>query len=174
MAEGVTHIYLPLHKNTIGGTGENKTDEQTRTKLGVNQEQKEVLQHFISVRGLSVAWVTSENSTSTGMLTSFDSIFFAVTGPSLLCYCLRSPVLTAPVRGSTPTLFSVPPPTTSQLRCPANSHSRPLTTSGYGEISGPSILCLVSRQNRQRNRLLWRATHIVLHTPPLTLVIYSQ
>ena len=29
------------HKNTIGGTGENKTDEQTRTKLGVNQEQEE-------------------------------------------------------------------------------------------------------------------------------------
>ena len=29
------------YKNTIGGTGENKTDEQTRTKLGVNQEQKE-------------------------------------------------------------------------------------------------------------------------------------
>ena len=42
VAEGVTHISLPLHKNTIGGTGENKTDGQTRTKLGVNQEQKEV------------------------------------------------------------------------------------------------------------------------------------
>ena len=35
------------------------------------------------------------------MPTSFDSIFFA--GPYLVCYCLRSPVLTAPVRGSTPT-----------------------------------------------------------------------
>ena len=32
--------FLPPHKNTIGGTGENKTDEQTRTTLGVNQEQK--------------------------------------------------------------------------------------------------------------------------------------
>ena len=62
------------------------------------------MQHFISVCALSLAWVTSENSTSTGMPTSFDSIFFAVAGPSLLCYCLRSPVLTAPVRGSTPTL----------------------------------------------------------------------
>ena len=111
--------------------------------------------------GLALAWVTSENSTSTGMPTSFDSIFFAVAGPSLLCYCLRSPVLTAPVRGSTLTLSAVPPPTASQLLCPANSHSRPLTTSGYGEISGPRILCLVSHQNRQRNRLLWRATHIV-------------
>ena len=82
VAEGVTHISLPLHKNTIGGTGENKTDGQTRTKLGVNQEQKEVLQHFISVCGVALAWVTSENSTSTGMPTSFDSIFFA--GPYLV------------------------------------------------------------------------------------------
>ena len=48
--------------------------------------------------------ITSENSTSTGMPTSFDSIFFAVAGPSLLCYCHRSPVLIAPVRGSSPTL----------------------------------------------------------------------
>ena len=46
------------------------------------------MQHFISVCGLSLAWVTSENSTSTGMPTSFDSIFFA--GPYLVCYCLRS------------------------------------------------------------------------------------
>ena len=44
-----------------------------------------------------------------------------------------------------------------------NSHSRPLTTSGYGEISCPRILCLVSRQNRQLNRLLWQPNHIVLH-----------
>ena len=46
------------------------------------------MQHFISVCGLSLAWVTSENSTSTGMPTSFDSIFFA--GPYLVCYCPRS------------------------------------------------------------------------------------
>ena len=44
-----------------------------------------------------------------------------------------------------------------------NSHSPPRTTSGYGEISCPRILCLVSRQNRQLNRLLWQPTPIVLH-----------
>ena len=43
------------------------------------------------------------------------------------------------------------------------SLSGPLTTSGYGEISCPRILCLVSRQNRQLNRLLWQPTPIVLH-----------
>ena len=36
------------------------------------------------------------------MQTSWDSIFFA--GPYLVSYCLRSPVLSAPVRGSTQTL----------------------------------------------------------------------
>ena len=77
--------------------------------------------------GLSLAWVTSENSTSTGMPTSLDSIFFAVAGPSLLCYCLPSPVLTAPVRGSMPTLFAVPP-----LCCPVANCPRP----------GPVVNCL--------------------------------
>ena len=62
-------------------------------------------------------------------------------------------------------LSRVPRQLLSAPLCPANSHSRPLPTSGYGEISGPRILCLVSRQNRQRNRLLWQPTHIVLHLP---------
>ena len=48
----------------IGGTGENKTDEQTRTKLGVNQEQKEELCNTTCMCGLMLAMVTSENSTS--------------------------------------------------------------------------------------------------------------
>ena len=97
------------------------------------------MQHFIFVCGLALAWVTSENSTSTGMPTSFDSIFSAVAGPSLLCYCLRSLVLTAPVRGSTPTLCC-PVANCSRPGPVVNSLSRPLTTSGYGEISGPKIL----------------------------------
>ena len=83
--------------------------------------------------------------------------------------------MTTPVRGSTPTLSArlsavqrqlplcCPTPTASLLGRVVNSLSRPLPTSGYGEISGPRILCLVSRQNRQMNRLLWQPTHIVLH-----------
>ena len=55
--------------------------------LGVNKEQKELCNTTCMCR-LLLAWVTSENSTSTGMPTSFDSIFFA--GPYLVCYCLRS------------------------------------------------------------------------------------
>ena len=97
---GVTHISC-LYKNTIGGTGENKTNEQTRTMLGVNSEQKESTQHYISdsIYGLTLTWITSENSTKQLECRHLDSIFF--TGPYLLLWCPES---TAPVRGSTPTL----------------------------------------------------------------------
>ena len=86
---GVTHISCH-YKNTIEGTGENKTNEQTRTMLGVNSEQKESMQHYISdsIYGLTLGWITSENSTKQLECRHLDSIFFA--GPYLLCYCLRS------------------------------------------------------------------------------------
>ena len=78
---------------------------------------------------------------ATGMPTSLDSIFFA--GPYLLCYCVRSrPHLSVPVANSLSAPFS------NQL-----SFRRSVTTSGHAEISSPKTLCLVSRQNRQRNRL---------------------
>ena len=91
--------------------------------------------------GLTLAWVTCENSTKQlecrHLLTrssSLDPIYSATV-----------PESTASVRGSTPTLLltrlsAVPSPTAYQLLCPANSLSRLLTTSGYGEISGPKIL----------------------------------
>ena len=68
------------------------------------------MQHFISVCRLSLAWVTSENSTSNSNADIFWLNLLRWT-LSCLLYYLRSPVLTAPVRRSTPTLFAVPPPT---------------------------------------------------------------
>ena len=160
--------------------------------------------------GLTLAWVTSENST---MLLESDILRLFFTGPYLvssplcsvsgvdcpsalprqpLCSPLSCPVSTAlrrlqPQLPSAaclsalqpPTLLSalqpptsaLLPPTASLLSCHqlssplgrvVNSHSPPRTTSGYGEISCPRILCLVSRQNRQLNRLLWQPTPIVL------------
>ena len=106
VAEGVTHISCYHTRIRSGGQGKIKQTNKHEQSLGLAKSKKEVLQHYISVCGLSLAWVTSENSTSTGMPTSFDSIFFA--GPYLVCHCLRSPVLTAPVRGSTPTLCCSP------------------------------------------------------------------
>ena len=74
--------------------------------------------------------------------------------PSAACLsALQPPTLLSPVQL----------PTASLLGRVVNSHSPPRTTSGYGEISCPRILCLVSRQNRQLNRLLWQPTPIVLH-----------
>ena len=52
--------------------------------LGVNSEQKESMQHYISdsVYGLTLTWITSENSTKLLECRHLDSIFFA--GPYLL------------------------------------------------------------------------------------------
>ena len=117
--------------------------------------------------GLSLAWVTSENSTSNSnadILSRSSSPwldpFFSATVSGVRCWLPLSVVPRQLCLLSR--LSAVQSPTNCQLLCPTNSLSCPLTTPGYGEISGPRILCLVSRQNRQRNRLLWRATHIVL------------
>ena len=128
------------------------------------------MQHFISMCGLSLAGVTSKNSTSTGMPTSFDSIFFAVAGPSLLCYCLRSPVLTAPVRGSTPTLFAVQSPT-ALVRVPSSTPASSFVQPTL--IRLPLPLPDTARFQVQESFIWFRAktdkgivclaTHIVLH-----------
>ena len=149
--------------------------------------------------GLTLAWVTSENST---MLLESDILRLFFTGPYLvsspLCsgvWCwlplhsstptsllllasllsshqlllspvqlptaspgllpptaslgLLPPTLLSPVQLLTASLGLLPPTTNClSLGRVVNSHSPPRTTSGYGEISGPRILCLVSRQNR--------------------------
>ena len=58
----VTHISCH-YKNTIAGVGGKRTNEQ---KLGVNSRVKRgVMQHYLSdsIYGLTLAWITSENST---------------------------------------------------------------------------------------------------------------
>ena len=115
---------------------ESRTSEQTRTMLGVNSEQKESMQHYISdsIYGLTLAWITSENSTKQLGCRHLDSVFFA--GPYLMLARLSARVsgVTAPVRGSTPT-FSV----RSFLQ--PTLFSRPVTSSGHAEISSPKTLC---------------------------------
>ena len=115
--------------------------------------------------GLSLAWVTSENST---MLLESDSSWLTFAGPYPML-----PRLSAPVSGvDCPSVdprqplcspLSVQPPTALCSVASSTLLSRPRTTSGYGEISCPRILCLVSRQNRKLNRLLWQPNQIVLH-----------
>ena len=56
---GVTHISCH-YKNTIEGTGENKTNKQTRTMLGVNSRAEGELCNTLCMCRLTLAWVTSE------------------------------------------------------------------------------------------------------------------
>ena len=173
MAEGVTQISLPTQEYDRGR--QEKTNRRTNTnKLGVTKSRGRYC-NTICMCGLSLAWVTSENST---MLLESDILRLFFTGPYLVSSPLCSGVWCwLPLRGSPPTsLFAsllsslnCPPwspaatplsgpatnsfspvqlPTASLLGRVVNSHSPPRTTSGYGEILGPRILCLVSRQNR--------------------------
>ena len=90
--EGNAH-FLPLQEYDRGAGENRRTNEQTRTMIGVNSEQKESMQHYIShsIYGLTLAWITSENSTKQlecrHLLTRSS-----FTGPYLLCYCLTAPV----------------------------------------------------------------------------------
>ena len=157
MAEGATHISLPTQEYDRGNGENRRTNEQT--KLGVHQVQRKVC-NTTCMCGLSLAWVTSENST---MLLESDSSWLTLAGPYPML-----PRLSAPVSGvDCPCLFFTPTLCCSPLCCPAANCpllgrvvnclvwvprqlplSRPLPTSGYGEISCPRFLCLVSRQNR--------------------------
>ena len=84
--------FLPLQEYDRGAGENRRTNEQTRTMLGVNSEHKESMQHYISVSiyGLMLAWITGENSTKQLECQHLDSIFFA--GPYLLCWSHRSGV----------------------------------------------------------------------------------
>ena len=113
---GVTHISLPLHEYDRGsGRKENKRTK-ANNMLGVNSEQKESMQHYISdsIYGLTLAWITSENSTKQlecwHLLTqssSLDPIFSAtVSGVDCPCPWFHTNCLWA----VQPTLFRVPLP----------------------------------------------------------------
>ena len=168
MAEGATHISCHHTRIRSRETGENrKTNEQT--KLGVTKSRGRYC-NTICMCGLSLAWVTSENST---MLLESDILRLFFTGPylvssplcsvsgvdcpsvlprQLLLFASLLSSLDCPPWSPAATAFCClplcSPATNSLLGRVVNPHSPPRTTSGYGEISGPRILCLVSRQNR--------------------------
>ena len=138
--------------------------------------------------GLTLAWVTSENST---MLLESDILRLFFTGPYLVSSPLcsvsgvdcpsvlpRQLLLFASLLSSrnsslgsshhssfsspaTNCPFSSPATNYLSLGRVVNSHSRPLTTSGYGEIflSKNPLSGFAPKQTR----LLWRPTPIVLH-----------
>ena len=85
---------------------------------------------------LSLAWVTSENSTSNS---NADILRLNLLRWTLSCllYCLQSRVLTAPVRGSTPTLCCSP------LCCPTPTASL-LSSANRFRTGPPSTASLAS------------------------------
>ena len=121
--------------------------------------------------GLSLAWVTSENSTSTSNadILSRSSLLDPILSPTVSRVRCWLPLSVVPRQLSLLPLCCPTP--TALVRVPRQLLSAPL--SSQLSFASPShfrirrdfmsrILCLVSRQNRQRNRLLWRPTHIVL------------
>ena len=138
MAKGATHISLPTQEYDRGR--QEKTNRRTnKNKLGVNQEQRKVCNTTCmcipdSRYGLTLAWVTSENST---MLLESDILRLFFTGPYLVSSPLCSGVWCwLPLRGSTPTslfasllsslnclLSALQPPTPSPR---SSSHQLPL------------------------------------------------
>ena len=99
-SEGVTHISLPLQEYDRGSgrkrEGQTNKHEQC---LGLTQSRRRVC-NTTCMCGLTLAWVTSENSTSNWNADIFWLNLFRWT----LSYLLLSPESTASVHGSTPTL----------------------------------------------------------------------
>ena len=122
--------------------------------------------------GLTLAWVTSENST---MLLESDSSWLTVAGPYPMLprfSAVRCLVLTAPVRSSTQLLCSL-------LSCPAATAFSPVqpptvSPGSRRQLSFASPYHFRIRRDfmsknplsgfaPKQTRLLWRPTHIVLH-----------
>ena len=105
VAEGVTHISCHHTRIRSGGQEKIKQMNKHEQSLGLTQEQKESYATLCipdSIYGLTIAWVTSENSTKQLECRHLDSS--SSLDPIMSATGLRSPVLTALVRGSTPTL----------------------------------------------------------------------
>ena len=166
---GVTHISCH-YKKTIEETAENKTNEQTRTMLGVNSEQKESMQHYISdsIYGLTLAWITSENSTKKlecrHLLTrssSLDPVFSTVSGVDRISPCRLANSLSARVSGvdcPCPWFHAncLSAPFSNQLSLVSPHHFRIRR-----DFRSKNPLCGFARKQTKESSA-WRATYIVL------------
>ena len=158
-------------------TGENKQTNKHEQTWGY-QEQRKVCNTICMCR-LSLAWVTSENST---MLLESDILRLFITGPYLVSAPLCSGVWCwLPLRGSTPTslfaslLSSLNSSLGSshQLSSLLSNYQLPLSGSRRQLSFASPYHFRIRRDFRSKNplsgfapkqtRLLWRPTPIVLH-----------
>ena len=145
---GASHISLRLQENTIKGVGGKRTNEQN---TWVNSRCKRgVMQHSafpVCICRLTLAWISCETSTKLpGMPTYPDrssSLLWTLSHANSSLCC---PVSTAHSRHPSPTAFF-------DFLCPT-PFSRSLTHFRSRRDLESKTLCLVSRQNRQRDRLL--------------------
>ena len=164
--------FLYLHKNTIEGTekieGQTNKHEQS---LGLTKSRGRYC-NTICMYGLSLAWVTSENST---MLLESDSSWLTLAGPYPML-----PRLSAPVSGvDCPSVdprqplcspLSVQPPTASllssrQLPSPGSCRQLPFASPYHFRIRRDFMSKNpLSGFAPKQTRLPWQPTHIVLHT----------
>ena len=139
---GVSHIFYGT-RNTIKGVG-GKNKERTNNMAWVSSKCKKrsyVALHSLCICRLTLAWISSEISIKLlGMPTNLDWSSLTATG----LYLMPTGLFCCPV--STATNYFLWVPSSNSLigvpfLLPVASRSRVQT------------LCLVSRQNRQRNRL---------------------
>ena len=151
-------MHISCHyKNTIEETGENKTNEQTRTMLGVNARAEGELCNTLCMCRLTLAWVTSETSTKQLecrlILTRFS---FTGLDPISSHWSHRSGV-----RCRLPLSVSRRQLLVSSFLQPT-LFSRPVTSSGHAEISSPKTLLSGFAPKQTKESSAWRATYIVL------------
>ena len=151
-------------------TGENrKTNEQT--KLGVNQEQRKVCNTTCmcipdSRYGLTLAWVTSKNST---MLLESDILRLFFTGPYLMLprFSARCLVLTAPPFfhanfSSAACLSALQPPTASLGLLPPTLSAPVQLPTAFSLLSSHQLSSLLSNYQLP---LLWVASSTLIRLP---------
>ena len=138
--------------------------------FGVNSRaERGVMQHYISdsIYGLTLAWITSENSTKQLGCRHLDSIFFTVAGPS----CHAALPLCSGVRSRLP--LSV-----SRRQLPASSFSQPtlfsrplpLPDAARIQVQNP-LSGFAPKQTKESSA--WRATYIVLQILNLAVNVHS-
>ena len=127
MAEGVTRISLPTQEYDRGNGENRRTNEQTRTNLGLTKSRGRYCNTICMCR-LSLAWVTSENST---MLLESDSSWLTLAGPYPML-----PRLSASVSGLDCPSVDPRQPLSSPLSCPA--------ATAFSPVQPPTALCWVA------------------------------
>ena len=151
---GVTHISLPLQEYNRGSG--RKRGQTNKHEQWLTQEQKGSMQHYNSdsIYGLTLAWITSENSTKQLECRHLDSIFFA--GPYLML-----PRLSTTVSG-VDCPCPCPVANCCQLLFPTNSllASRYLFRPRRDFKSKNPLSGFAPKQTKESSA--WRATHIVL------------